>query len=62
MLKFNKGAKYWYCNKHSIWEQIKFLDTMTNVVSKRVYYKFLTNRSKELILTEKQIAAYMNNP
>ena len=60
MLKFDTKKKYFYFNHHSAWEHAKFLGTLINVVSKRVYYKFNTS-SHEVLLTEKQVSMYIRN-
>lgn len=57
---FEQGKLYWYFNRHSAWEHAKFLGTLVNAVSKRVYYRFVAN-SKEVILTYKQTSAFIRN-
>lgn len=57
-MKFDNKKKYF--NRHSAWERVKFLGTLVNVVSKRVYYRFLTS-GHEVLLTEKQVGMYIRN-
>lgn len=61
MMTFTHKQKYWYFNRHSAWEQVKFLGTFVNAVSKRTYYRFSNFGSKEVILTERQTDAYIKN-
>jgi len=56
MLTFDTNKRYWYLNKHSEWEPVRFIGTKTNSFSGKVYYTFANNKNNQVLLTEKQVS------
>lgn len=54
MLNFDTNKRYWYLNKKSEWEPVKFIGTKINSFSGEVYYTFTNNKNIQVLLTEKQ--------